>query len=117
MDLDETISISAESRNETASDIPGPGRLLGRVYAELGRELEAILSFVARRVGRGPATTARRIQRLALTLNDPDCHIDCPTPSENGEEVRKLKKKLEQNCRLLVKYTKYVSCLIYVACH
>lgn len=106
MDLDGMISISAESRNETVSNIPGPGRLLGKVYAKLGRNFEAAMSLIARSMRRGPIPTASKIEQLMLTLKDPD------HPLFSGNKlvaVKKLEKELEQNCRLLVKHTRYVS--------
>ena len=113
MDLDGMVSFPAESRNETESDIPGPGRLLGKLYAKLGRILETVLNLAARSTGRGPAPTANEIEQLARTLKYPDYHLCCRTPSETKVAVEKLEKKLEKDCRVLVKYTRYVRCILY----
>lgn len=94
------ISLSAESANETASDNPGPGRLLGKIYATLGRWLEGVLCSAARSMGRGPVPTATRIHKLSRNL-------DYQAP--NVVTVKKLRK----DCRTLVKYTRYCS---YFAC-
>ena len=104
------ISISAESRNETESDIPGPGRLLGKVYTKLGRKLETVLNLAVRSIGRGPAPTASEIERLALTLKYPERYLDSRAPSETRVVVKKLEKKLEKGCRILVRYIWYVQC-------
>ena len=82
MDLDGMDSFPAESRNGTESDIPGPGRLLGKIYAKLGRKLETVLNLAARSTGRGPAPTANEIEQLARTLKYPDYHLCCRTPSK-----------------------------------
>ena len=112
MDLDGMDSFPAESRNGTESDIPGPGRLLGKVYAKLGRKLETVLNLVVRSTGRGLAPTANEIQQLALTLEYPEYYLDCRTPSETKVVVKKLEKKLEKGCRALVKYTRCVWCIV-----
>lgn len=43
---------SIASSNETADNLPGPGRLLGNLYDNAGRRLENGLGRVARRMGR-----------------------------------------------------------------
>ena len=110
MDPEDMVSISAESSNETASDIPGPGRLLGKFYAKLGQKLETVLNLTARSTGRGPTPTANKIERLARTLRDERWHLDCDcrTPSETKAAVKKLERKLEKGCKVLVKYARCV---------
>ena len=110
MDPEDMVSISAESSNETASDIPGPGRLLGKFYARLGWMPETVLNLIARSMGRGPVTTSNEIQRLALTLKYPERYLDSRAPSETRVVVKKLEKKLEKGCRILVRYIWYVQC-------
>lgn len=55
---------SIASSTETTDDLPGPGRLLGKVYVSLGRRLEDGLGRVAVRMGRGPNAVAIKIQKL-----------------------------------------------------
>lgn len=55
---------SYNSSTETNSDVPGPGRLLGKVYSFLGKKAENALSVVAVKVGRGPRETATKIRQL-----------------------------------------------------
>lgn len=56
---------SYNSSTESDSDIPGPGRLLGKVYNILGKKAEICISEAAVRLGRGPRATAMKIRRLA----------------------------------------------------
>lgn len=55
---------SFNSSTETSSDIPGPGRLLGKAYGHLGKTIERYISAVAVKVGRGPRLTAMKMRRL-----------------------------------------------------
>ena len=113
MDLEDMVSISTESRNETASDIPGPGRLLGEVYGKLGRKLQTVLNFAARSTGRWPAPRANEIERLARTLEYKKlCHMYYQCPPCPKVVVKKLEKKLEKGCKALVKYTRCVWCIV-----
>lgn len=89
------ISMSAESRNETASDIPGAGRLLGTMYTMLGRKIECTMSSIASSMGKGPAPVAARIRELSSSL---DSRV-------SGTDTA---KKLEKSCKTLVNYTRYV---------
>ena len=96
MDLEDAFSFSAdESRNVTEDDIPGPGRLMGKFYAVLGRKIETVLSRAGHSMGRGPAPVAARIEKLMW--------------SEAPGAVKKCKKE----CKTLVKYTRCFSCHIY----
>ena len=95
MELEDALSFSAESSNITEDDIPGPGRLLGKVYTGLGRRIEIILSLAARFMGRGPAPVAARIKDLRR-------YPWLPVPDRETEE------KLKKECKALVKYTRYI---------
>ena len=95
MDLEDTFSFSAESRNVTEDDIPGPGRLMGKFYAVLGRKIETVLSLAARSRGKGPAPVAARIKELTWS-QAPDAA-----------------KKREKECKTLVKYTRCISFYVY----
>lgn len=53
--------VSLESSNATESDLPGPGRTLGKVYDFLGKRLERALATLAERKGLGPKQVAERI--------------------------------------------------------
>lgn len=55
---------SANSATETDSDVPGPGRLLGKAYGFLGRKAEDCISSAAAKLGLGPRATALKVRRL-----------------------------------------------------
>lgn len=55
---------SYNSATETDSDVPGPGRLLGKAYDFLGKKAENGISRAAITLGLGPRATARRIRRI-----------------------------------------------------
>lgn len=93
--MDDSISISIVSRNDTASDIPGAGRTLGKAYALAGRKLERLLGSVAQSMGRGPAKTAERVWLLCNRVD--------------LEELPELKKKFNKGCKALLCYTKCVA--------
>lgn len=59
------IAVSLLTRtNTTLSDIPGPGRTLGRILYAGGRRLEPILSRAANAIGYGPSAVVRKILAL-----------------------------------------------------
>lgn len=81
---------SLASSNETADDLPGPGRTLGKLYGFLGQRIESGLGRAAERMGYGPKVTALKIQRL-----------------QRGEVLLSAsarRKQLEKNCKRLVRY-------------
>lgn len=82
---------SYNSSSETDSDVPGPGRLLGKAYGFFGRKIENVLSVAAVKVGRGPRATAIKIRRL----------IRESTPIKSSSH-----KKLKKAGKHLVKYTR-----------
>ena len=98
--IDEMVFLSAESRNVTESDIPGAGRLLGRMYSKLGRKFENCLSSVVCSMKRGTVPTAEKILVLRWRT-DPD-----------GTDKATV-EKLNKGCRELVKHISYVQLLAY----
>lgn len=85
---------SINSATETDSDIPGPGRLLGKVYDFLGRITDNCLSTIAVKFGLGPQATAMKIRRLVQG----ECTV------KPGK-----KKELKKAGRRLAKYIRYAS--------
>jgi hypothetical protein len=59
--------------NDTASNLPGPGRALGQLLSAVGRRIEAVVDRTAARAGLGFEGTARR---LLMKLCAP--HSLCP---------------------------------------
>ena len=54
--------VSIQSSNDTADNLPGPGRLLGKVYNEVGKRLESLLNSIAEKRRLGPSNIAQRIK-------------------------------------------------------
>lgn len=82
---------SYNSGAETDSDVPGPGRLLGKAYVCLGKKVETGFSNAAMKFGLGPRATAVKIRRLVR---------ECP-PLRPAS-----RKKLKKAGKQLVKYAR-----------
>ena len=97
----------------TASDLPGPGRLLGKhVYTRGGRALEASLARLAHQAGIGPVAAAQRIGANLQGFGE-DTNVSIETIFANGEEelrmdlgILKNPDRLRKDCQKLFKYTK-----------
>lgn len=85
---------SFNSATETDSDVPGPGRLLGKAYGFLGKIAEDYLSVIALKLGRGSEAAAMKVRRL----------IQAEGTVKPGKE-----KELERAGRRLVKYVRYAA--------
>lgn len=84
---------SATDTNETADNLPGLGRTLGRFYAFVGDKLEAKLGFTAERMGFGPRAVVRKIQRIKIE-------------DEDGYIWNNNRKKAQKKCKQLVQYVR-----------
>lgn len=98
------------STNETASNRPGAGRLLGRLYDIGGQKLESNLNFVATRAGRGPDARFNKILSMLSEngLTAEALRIDAAA-HRNAQQILSLiieKKKLETECKRLLKYAR-----------
>lgn len=82
---------SIASSNETADDLPGPGRLLGNLYVSTGKRFENGLGMVAVRMGHGPHVLALKIQKI----------LDNKRPPSRNFNRR---KKLRKTCQSLARY-------------
>lgn len=60
---------SFNSQTETSSSVAGPGRLLGKFYSIVGRQVEKGAGVAAARMGYGPQATAEEIRRLLQNGN------------------------------------------------
>lgn len=109
-----TLSLETilSSSTLTASDIPGPGRLVGKyVYSRGGRALEASLARLTHAAGYGPVATAQRIgANLQGFSQDSDMSLE--SIFANGEDELRLDlgivsdvERLRKNCRKLFQYT------------
>ena len=81
---------SLSTSNETEDDIPGAGRVLGKLYNFLGQKVESGLSGAAEQMGYGPNAIALRIQRIQ---------------ENQGLDLRR-RRKLRSNCKRLVRYVR-----------
>ena len=86
------------SRNETASDLPGHGRLLGKFYKFLGKKLERAAGAYAARAGLGPRAVAVRLSRYKYL---------------KGILVDYDYKQMLKDCKALIKYARCVSFLLH----
>lgn len=87
---DDYTLCSISDSNETADNLPGPGRTLGNAYFFFGRKLENRLSWAAERLlHRGPRITALRIQII----------YDDESISTSARN-----KKIEKKCQRLNRY-------------
>lgn len=74
LDADVYELCSIASSNETADNLPGPGRLLGNLYDSAGRRLEGGLGRVAVQMGHGPRPINN--QTLIARLSPRSSYID-----------------------------------------
>lgn len=102
---DDVDVVSIISSNATESDLPGPGRTLGRVYGYLGRHLKRALGALAERKGLGPQQVALRILNRDTGLGDQtNCLSISKYEKKNGDaQLQDFKK--------LLRYTRYVALL------
>lgn len=112
---------SVTDSNSTADDLPGPGRALDRLYTYVGIRLEVFLGKVAVAVGKGPLVTARRIRRnreimICMTRHGRRCHCEAQLPMSSGV-VKRTHKKIDKDCKRLVRYVEYVSTSYMVVQH
>ena len=69
---DEHLPCSTNSSTETASNIPGTGRILGIAYDFLGKRLEDGLVTLAHSLGRRPRAVAVRIRKTRTQSLQPE---------------------------------------------
>lgn len=88
--------ISYSSKNLTASDQPGPGRVLGKLYTHLGRHVERGLNSIAEHRGLGP---------LAASLRIGSRNVQRERVGFSSEiEEKQSTKDSEKDCRKLIRY-------------
>ncbi|EJD03202.1 uncharacterized protein FOMMEDRAFT_156585 [Fomitiporia mediterranea MF3/22] len=97
------------SSNDTASNLRGPGRTLGRLYSRGGRALEAVIGRAAHRSGFGPKAVASRIRRIELKRIRFSGDNELDRESQVRRVVRWTVKdgseaKLRSDCQKLAKY-------------
>lgn len=93
--------LTITSSNETASDIPGPGRLLGKLYSSIGLRLETCLNSFAERRGMGPQVIACRIKNRWRDASKRDDWV-------RGEYTKQETRDQRKDMKKLIQYTKLV---------
>lgn len=118
-------SESSISSDATASDLPGPGRLLGNLYSNNGRKLETAIGKTAEWMGYGPRVVAERVRErtsLIRTYKEYLQHIEtCPnrrnrcwlcgyyiekTRAQTPAAIQAKRNKVKKDCKKLLKYVK-----------
>ena len=64
--------LSIVSSNATQSDLPGAGRMLEKLYGNLGAKLEATLNNLVNKNRKGPNELARRIRDRDWRMSEED---------------------------------------------
>lgn len=96
----EISAIEQESTNETASDLPGAGRIVGNLYSFLGKKVERILNSIAEKRGHGPGNAAERIRSSREWCYDWRSEtVEWQYPSDQERQRRKDCKKLIHHTR------------------
>lgn len=86
--------VEIESSNDTESDLPGPGRTLGKLYRLIGRHIERGVSAIAEKRGYGPLAVAERIRTRQS--------------NNYGERYTfAIVSKQEKDCKRLIQYTRF----------
>lgn len=99
--------VSITSANLTASDLPGAGRTLGRVYSFLGRRLEHALNTLAHLGGHGPGNATIRVVKRDYAYGR-----TIRADKYTTEDRTKIKKDLKK----LITYSKSVTIFIHDTC-
>ena len=112
--------------DSTISNLTGPGRAVDNFYCSAGRLLERFVNVTATKIGKGPLAAARRIRVLrAETFSATNWHVwwctcwQCRLGFDlrqihgriiirSPSAMRKLKNKLQKECRRLVRYIECV---------
>lgn len=103
-----TFTFRTLSSDETATNLPGAGRLLGNLYTVGGRLLESRMNKIAIKSGRGPDACAERIRKAVI--GEPYLEEDLMKIQVKIRDRWKAKnlsdhdRLLFPECRLLLRY-------------
>lgn len=92
--------VSIDSTDATVSDIPGPGRTLGKAFTLVGTKIEHSVNKFAKQRKLGPVELTRRIERQRRDENG----ILRSSTSHDDDELSQLKKDLKK----LLRYSRSV---------
>ncbi|THG97944.1 hypothetical protein EW145_g7508 [Phellinidium pouzarii] len=96
-DQESYIACSVASSNETADDLPGAGRTLGKLYNYAGRILERQLGSIAEHLGHGPCATAVRIRRHRAIIISASKTV--PVKPCSLATIKAKRRKVEKDCK------------------
>jgi hypothetical protein len=96
--------------DETMSDLPGPGRGIGKLYSRGGRRLEKCISRVAHKLGYGPLAIAKRMEvRLGRLLASKQKKRSSQAGDTSSHCDPIHDKKFKNLCRKLIVHAQYVN--------
>ncbi|KAI5117846.1 hypothetical protein M0805_008118 [Coniferiporia weirii] len=101
------FSSSTVSSDKTATNLPGPGRLLGKLYSKSGLILENRLNKIANGAGRGPDACAARIKSALLGEPYPDemlVYLWAKADANDTSTLLPQELILFRECRQLIHY-------------
>ena len=91
--------LSLASTNVTASDLPGPGRILGNVFSYLGRKVELAIESLAVSRGYGPENVVSRIRERDYAYRERDWPHHNYTRNYTDDDTQKQTKDLKRLLR------------------
>ena len=104
-DTSDTNTLVTDSSDMTCSNLPGPGRGIGKLYSKAGKALERLISRAAHKLGYGPEAIARRISIRIRQLSDQ--RQKSLAKSAGGTHDQVGDKRLNKLCRKILKHSQY----------
>lgn len=107
------FSFSTVSSDETGTNLPGTGRLLGNLYSAGGGMLESRLNKIAIESGRGPDACAERIRKAVIGepyLDEELMYMNVKIRDRwKAKDLLEHERVLFSECKKLLRYALYVS--------
>ena len=138
------LEVPNSDTDSIASDLTGPGRAVDKFYCSAGRKLERVINVVATKMGKGPLSAAQRIRLrraeiISVTMDHSDSErryspCECwhcrfgrefrssrkRTTNRSPKELGTLSKKIEKDCKRLIRYIECVQlflCILFLTPH
>lgn len=109
-DFERWTYASTMSTNMTMSNLPGPGRTLGKLYSSAGRSLEKSFGRLAHAAGYGPFAASQRLVALCGQPSGQPLWLSWEHISVGKDDYMKGLLKLQDDampdCWRLLKYAK-----------
>ncbi|KAH8112585.1 hypothetical protein DFH11DRAFT_463468 [Phellopilus nigrolimitatus] len=105
-----SYTVMSTSSFQTRSDMPGPGRILDKLFSSWGKSLEARLNRFAETKGLGPRHVSKRIESniastWAYSLLSGPCTKSCrPHIVHDGFSEPDVREIVQKDCAKLLKY-------------